>query len=681
MPRPRAWLAALLVIALGACGGPPASGQPGSAPTGASGPTGEGIQTVVDGLASLVIPPGEGTDLLVDRLTTALDLHGALGEQADAILALMAAAERAAYAGLPDVVVPPTALTDSAAAPRIVTAGYLAAVPTPPKAPPPTTDLMNNFPGSLDAVGREGSGSTHRGPTSASATERGDGLTASSTMTTTIDIKITGSAVELKIERSVRSTVVVDAGGATALDATEKYIVTGRMDVCPTGAGLSVAGLDQSITFDATTKPGALGRVGTKSVGNIKSASTFRGQVDDAAKLGNVTQDYSYEEQWKRTAAAEGGPEARREGSIKVSYSGIGAGVPSAHGFDPSLGEFSTVDGNVETSGDVTQQMVNSTAISAAWDFATIDQAYVAAQTLWRNSRCVVVAVPQYDVPDDPVESEIAVNLQGSEDHLEDVDKGSATPFEAVLRHRFGQSVGATIEATLSGQQKLEPSSIAGPSGTLTYTAPNETGKAGVRMSSTSKQGIGILAIAFETEPAKGLVGMINVVEEWGAPGSFRKRSLTVHVRLVPRAGFDGVTGWFDDNGSSYAYSGSGLTHTASGSDDSCYIDQGWTSAGSGSFEGSGRSIAVLIDQAPGRAALSFEVQFATNYTVTTACFGEQQTSQSSDDRDGWAPICGATLSDLEGRVAADGTINFSCTAPIQPGTGSITVGGSLTRR
>jgi hypothetical protein len=288
---------------------------------------------------------------------------------------------------------------------------------------------------------------------------------------------------------------VEDASGTVVIKSTEAHTVVGTMNVCPTSAGLSVAKLEQTITLDATTMAGALGRVGTHSTGNIKSSSDFRGQVDDSATLGGVAQDYVHNEQWTRTAAAEAGPEAKHEGAIDVAYTGIGAGVPAEHDFTVNLGDFSSADGTVHSSGDATQQMINSTPIGAAWDYATMDQAFVAAQRLWRNSRCVMIAVPKYGA-----ESPLEVAVQEIESHTEEVDQASENPFEAALRHRFGQSVSAPIEARLSGKEKLTPTSIAKPPGTLTYTAPNKDGQtARVRMKAISRQGIGILVIAFTT--------------------------------------------------------------------------------------------------------------------------------------------------------------------------------------
>ena len=101
------------------------------------------------------------------------------------------------------------------------------------------------------------------------------------------------------------------------------------------------------------------------------------------------------------------------------------------------------------------------------------------------------------------VESEFVPS--GLPAHTEDVDQGSSTPFDAGLKHRFDAKLTATIEAVLfDGKEKVTPSSIAKPPGTLTYEAPAEDGKdAVVKLTSTSRMGIGVLVLKFHTGAQK----------------------------------------------------------------------------------------------------------------------------------------------------------------------------------
>jgi hypothetical protein len=261
-----------------------------------------------------------------------------------------------------------------------------------------------------------------------------------------------------------------------------------------------------AVDEEVSTFPGTGGRVGSHATANLSSSSTFRAQVDDQANMGGISQDYDHNETFKRTAKAEGGPEASHEGSFGVQAKGINPGAPSAGDWSLSPGDYSKASGDANLSGDATQNMITSTVLSAADDFTTIGPSYIEAQRLWRAGRCVMVTVPAYGA-----ETDLDPRNQNSVAHTEEVDKGSTTEFVANLKHRFGDALTASISAELiSGKEKLTPSSIPKPPGSLSYVAPDENGKdAQVRMVSTSKQGIGTLVIQFHTGP-KNLKVTIN---------------------------------------------------------------------------------------------------------------------------------------------------------------------------
>ena len=147
----RKCLIALCAVAVGACGEQAPSGPIGSSQAAPQGTPNAGLEAVKVGLAGLAVPTAEGTDLLRDRLAAAFDLSGALGDQADVILGLVADADRSAYAQLP-AVAPPTSRADPVV--DAVPAAYFPGIPVPPGAPPPTTELMLALPGALDSVGR-----------------------------------------------------------------------------------------------------------------------------------------------------------------------------------------------------------------------------------------------------------------------------------------------------------------------------------------------------------------------------------------------------------------------------------------------------------------------------------------------------------------------------------------------
>ena len=187
----------------------------------------------------------------------------------------------------------------------------------------------------------------------------------------------------------------------------------------------------------------------------------------------------------------------------------------------------------------------------------------------------------------------------------------------------------------------------------------------------------------------KGFSGTITAVEDWQAgpadgfvSPTWSKQNLTIHVRLVPRAGSDGVTGWFDDGGSTYEYDGSALYQDGP---QGCVRVDNRTSTGSGSFGSTDRQISLFVDPAQGDL-LGVDVAFTM--TEKNASCGGLVTNSSGDDL--WSPSCGDAVADAAGHgrmlgipKASDGSIDFTCSGPTihqGVGSGTITVSGSLTR-
>jgi hypothetical protein len=187
----------------------------------------------------------------------------------------------------------------------------------------------------------------------------------------------------------------------------------------------------------------------------------------------------------------------------------------------------------------------------------------------------------------------------------------------------------------------------------------------------------------------KGFSGTLTFDDEWQAgpadgfiSPTWTKQHLTVHVRLVPRVGSDGVTGRFDDGGSTYAYEGSGLYQDGP---QGCVRVDNRTSTGSGSFGSTDRQISLFVDPVHGDL-LGVDVAF-TLTEKNASCDG-LVTNGSADDA--WFPSCGDAVADAAGHgrllgipKASDGSIDFTCSgSTIHQGVGSgtITVSGSLTR-
>ena len=360
--------------------------------------------------------------------------------------------------------------------------------------------VKNDLPVLLDPGTAGTSDETATNSDDSSSTTPGAGAKATTTVSQSITDSVIASQVQMVIHR-VETVVVTDAKGAISMEKTDDRTVTGVMRVCPDNSGVSNASMHAKITIDATTHPGAAGRVGVHSVGHAETNSAFTGQVDDSAFLQTVNQDFTKTSDWKVTAAAAGGPAREHAGTVDVAFNGIsttadGAGEVSVQGMDASG---MSMDGGV--TGDGTQDMLTNSIGGAALDLVAITPSYKEAQRLWRNGRCVVIAAPDYKV-----ETPLPTATQESSVHTENVDQSSSTAFAVSLHHRF-ESSGLTQEVVAdlaSGDKSLDPQSLPSGAGTLTYVAPDENGKdATVRLTTKSNRGIGTLVLTFHTETLK----------------------------------------------------------------------------------------------------------------------------------------------------------------------------------
>ena len=371
-----------------------------------------------------------------------------------------------------------------------------------PAYPPPLYDARDYLSSSLHYIGGEGSDTAHEdtGTQTASATD--GGVASSSEVRTTLDATINGSDVKVVADRDVHVTATDSKTGDPLLDQHIRYQVTAELDVCPSAAGIVLASSGHAYTAESSTFAGAGGRVGSHNTASLTTSSTFKGQVDDQANLGNVAQDANVDGNFHRTSAAPGGPEASHEGTYTTSVTGINDGVPTSHDWSITGSDWSGIESGigsvkVDRTGDATVDQIGDAAGSAAVDWATIDSSFVEAQKLWRDTRCVIVTAPTY-IP----LSAYAHNARPT--HTEEVGKGSTTEFEVGTGHRFDQKVTALIKATLDGKESLEPKEVPKPPGTLTYVASDEDDQTAiVDLISTSKQGIGRQRLLFHTSDEK----------------------------------------------------------------------------------------------------------------------------------------------------------------------------------
>ena len=459
-------------------------------------------------------------DVVGDDLIAAMGIDEALGGEADQILGLAAGARDAALAQLST---PPPPLS-----------GFRRRIGA--------NDVMwllvkNDLPSLLDPATAGTADETATGSDESTSPTPGAGAGAVSTISQSITDSVVASQVQITIHRS-ESVVVTDAQGAVTFEKTDDRTVTGVMRVCPDISGVSNASMHAKIAIDATTHPGAAGRVGVHTVGHAETNSSFTGQVDDDAFLQTVNQDFTRTSDWKVTAAAQGGPAREHAGTLDVAFNGIsttadGAGEVSVQGMD--LGGMTT-DGSV--TGDGTQDMLTNAIGGAALDLLAITPSYKEAQRLWRNGRCVVVAAPDYQA-----ETPLRTDAQETSQHTENVDQASSTAFAVSLHHRFESSALAhdVVADLAAGDKSLDPPSLPNGAGTLTYVAPEENGKdATVRLSSKSNRGIGTLVLTFHTATVKlqvDISGTQNVIDVFPATLTISPIVLTTR----PDGSFEGT--------------------------------------------------------------------------------------------------------------------------------------------
>jgi len=312
------------------------------------------------------------------------------------------------------------------------------------------------------------------------ASKQDDGVrTVTDNVSESWGIDVAGSRVTVALGAKLTETVTDDKTHSVLVWVTESRTYKGVIDICPDTAGGVPLNVTTQILIDTSTG---------KSVSSDATLD-LHGHVNDQAGLSSV--DATYENHSKLPA-----------GSIDLSMGNLS--LPgTANGYDGSSLNTSSATGSVNTTGDETAGLkfaVSDLGLSVN----LIEPVMEAAQKLWRNGRCVVVAVPKYNA-----ETPRKIAEQGSVQHTEEVDTNSDTTFGVTLKHRYGAPPQAPVDLSLSGEDKLDPEHLDAAPGTVTYTAPSDDGKtATVTLTSTSKRGIGKLVIEFDTKSKKLAMSM-----------------------------------------------------------------------------------------------------------------------------------------------------------------------------
>ncbi|MCM3870721.1 MAG: hypothetical protein ND895_08515, partial [Pyrinomonadaceae bacterium] len=95
------------------------------------------------------------------------------------------------------------------------------------------------------------------------------------------------------------------------------------------------------------------------------------------------------------------------------------------------------------------------------------------------------------------------------------VEPSSTTSIPVKVRHKFdGSEVPSKLDAALKGEASVDPTTLAKTSGTLTYTAPGETGKsATISLTATSRRGRATLDLTATTGGASYQI--VGGLDDW----------------------------------------------------------------------------------------------------------------------------------------------------------------------
>ncbi len=478
----------------------PPAGSAAAASAASSTTTGSG--SLADVQADAIAHAGEpvadpAVDVIRERLLVTMGVPASLGADADRILSLVAASEAAARSKI----VPFSGLGTARAPGGADGEAVLARFPAFNRLKPVHDEFQPMLVEAVHRIGQDGPQTAHGDEGSVSATEVEGSLSGTTQMHPTVDVTFSGSDVKVSIFTDIQNTVTDTKTGYTVFTESVRDTLTGEIDACPSPAGLVPGSIDADFADDASAFGGP-GGVDSHATAHVTRASGFQGTVDDQANLGQVSQTYTEDKQFKRTTSVAGKAGDASEGAYTFTASGIEGSSPGSDSGPATIGDWSKATMESTESGDVTAQMTKGISGNAGSDEAIARAVYSAAQTGWRDSRCVIVTAPTY-IP----RSQFDHN--GRPTHTEEVEKGSTTLFETGVDHRFGQKVVAPVTAKLDGKESLSPDRIDTPPGQLTYTAPDEDGQDGVvQLESVSRQGIGRLKLTFHTGERKFKVSL-----------------------------------------------------------------------------------------------------------------------------------------------------------------------------
>ena len=371
---------------------------------------------------------------------------------------------------------------------------------------------------SLDELTRQ-AGTKQSVPEPYSRSEEGPTASTTTRLNVSNVMSSAGSRVTLTMFWTYHMASRDKTSGAMLVEITEERTMVGAIDVCPDLSGSVLASLNVRGTAVALVG-------GATTTQSLTTRSDFVGTVDDQAALRVVSQVLKDETSWE-SASGNG----RYSGSMSGAY---------ASGEKGFVGRFEerSLSFTLDASGDSGAETAAQKSLLSSFvlDGFAFDDAYPAAERLWRNGRCVVVTAADYDA-----QTPIDVDEQEQSQHEERVDVDSETKFEAGLKHRFSGALSQPVAATLTnGAKSISPGRLDAGSGALTYKAPTEPEKdATVQLKSTSRRGIGTLVLSYRTgaegltlslsgslSGVRGGLGSVRIADTVAiGPVEFKKRS------------------------------------------------------------------------------------------------------------------------------------------------------------
>ncbi len=302
---------------------------------------------------------------------------------------------------------------------------------------------------------------------------------------TEISVDAEHSLVKVDLSRTMQATMSNDAT-QTALGVDIHNVES--VDFCPDASGIVPVDVqsDVSITGGTTT-------IQFQIVGH------FSGYVNDNADLTNVT--------GSATVTGAKVIDGASQDPYSIDMSGLNFPVDSK-GVGPA--DAGTWQAN-NSSGDLAGKVA-----AVAWDLeSSLKVIYERAQSLWQNSTCVTVQVPDYNT--------YASFAPASDvDFQRDVAPGSTTEFTTQVHHRFEHTnVNLPVTQKLAGKVRLDPPTLSSTPGKSTYEAPNEVDvNTDGTFETRSRRGRSLLKGRFSTTEKPPTIGISGTITTTAGPAT-----------------------------------------------------------------------------------------------------------------------------------------------------------------